>query len=60
MYDRKRQCSHYLEIIFLIETMISVFKCVFITTLKLLKFSITATSYVLIIKFYIQIVYWMI
>ena len=32
---------------FLIKTIISVFQCVAITTLKLLKFSITATSYVL-------------
>ena len=47
MYVRKRQCSHYLGIIFLIKTTISVFQCVAITTLKLLKFSITATPYVL-------------
>ena len=46
MYVRKRQWSHYLGIIFLIKTMISVFLCVEITTLQFLKFSITATLYV--------------
>ena len=45
MYVRKRQCSHYLGILFLIKTMISVFQCVVITTLNRLKFSIAATSY---------------
>ena len=47
MYVKKRKCSHYLGIIFLIKTMISVFQCVAITTLKLLKLSITATPYIL-------------
>ena len=47
MYERKQQCSHYLGIIFLIKTMFSVFRYVVITTLKLLKFPIIATSYVL-------------
>ena len=44
---RKRQCSHYLENIFLIKNMMSVILCVAITTLKLLKFVITTTMYVL-------------
>ena len=45
MYVSKRQCSHYSGIFFLIKTMIFVFLCVAIATLKLLRFSITATPY---------------
>ena len=47
MYVKKRQCSYYLGIIFLIKIMISVSQCVAITTLKLLRFYITATPYIL-------------
>ena len=47
MYARKRQFYHYLGIIFLIKIMISVFIFMVITTLKRLKFPITATPYVL-------------
>ena len=47
MYVRKGRCYHYLEILFLIKTIIYVFLCVVITTLKGLKFSINATLYLL-------------
>ena len=49
MYVRKQQCYHYLGMIFLIKTMSSVFQCVEITTLKLLKLSITTMPYVLML-----------
>ena len=47
MYKRKRKYSHYLGMSYVIKIMISVFQCVVLTTLKILKFYITATSYVL-------------
>ena len=67
MYVRKRKCSHYLGITLLIKSMISVFIFLVITTLIRLKFSIAAnairndviTMYD-IIKFCIEIVYWMV
>ena len=49
MYARKRQWYHSLGITFLVKTMISVFLFVVITSFIRLKFSITATPYVMIL-----------
>ena len=52
MYARKRQFYHYLGIIFLIKTMISIFLFVAITTLIRFKLSINATPYVMMSLLY--------
>ena len=66
MYVRKRQSYHYLGIIFLIKTMISVFICGHYHTYKVefLHYHHVIRTDVItmydIIKFYIEIVYWII